>query len=222
MALRFRPLDAPFGAEVVGVDLSRDVDAGTLAEIEAAWYRYSILLFRGVDDDAGAARRLHAAAGTAAHHGAAGVQPSRTSRSAGRLERREGQQADRHEARRMGMAFRRRRQGAAERRLVHPRAQAAARRTATRCTPTRTPRSRRCPTTCGARSWGAARAFRRARFHEVYYPHLPPLTRRAEKSAAGCLASDRAPASANPAGRRSISAAGRTRSTACRMTKRRS
>jgi alpha-ketoglutarate-dependent taurine dioxygenase len=48
MALRIRPLHDTFGAEVIGVDFSRDVDAGTLAEIEAAWYRHSILLFRGV------------------------------------------------------------------------------------------------------------------------------------------------------------------------------
>ena len=48
MALRFRPLHDTFGAEVVGVDFSRDVDAGTFAEIEDAWRRYSILLFRGV------------------------------------------------------------------------------------------------------------------------------------------------------------------------------
>jgi len=48
MALQFRPLHDTFGAEVIGVDFSRDVDAGTLAEIEAAWYRHSILLFRGV------------------------------------------------------------------------------------------------------------------------------------------------------------------------------
>jgi alpha-ketoglutarate-dependent taurine dioxygenase len=49
MALRFRPLHATFGAEVIGVDLSRVVDAATLAEIETAWQRYSILLFRDVD-----------------------------------------------------------------------------------------------------------------------------------------------------------------------------
>jgi len=47
MALQFRPLHETFGAEVVGVDLARDVDDATFAEIEAAWHRYSILLFRG-------------------------------------------------------------------------------------------------------------------------------------------------------------------------------
>ena len=49
MALGFRPLHATFGAEVIGADLSGDVDAATLAEIEAAWKRYSILLFRDVE-----------------------------------------------------------------------------------------------------------------------------------------------------------------------------
>ena len=48
MALGIRPLDAPFGAEITRVDFSRPIDDGTVAEIEAAWYRHSILLFRGV------------------------------------------------------------------------------------------------------------------------------------------------------------------------------
>ena len=48
MTLRFRPLHPSFGAEVLGVDLAADVDASTFAEIEAAWQRYSILLFRDV------------------------------------------------------------------------------------------------------------------------------------------------------------------------------
>ena len=48
MALRVRPLAAPFGAEVIGMDFSRPVDDATVAEIEDAWYRHSILLFRGV------------------------------------------------------------------------------------------------------------------------------------------------------------------------------
>src|SRR5256885_11668263 len=48
MTLRFRPLHGTFGAEVMGVDFSRDLDASTLAEIEAAWCRHSILLFRNV------------------------------------------------------------------------------------------------------------------------------------------------------------------------------
>ena len=48
MTLRFRPLHDPFGAEVIGADL-RNVDDATLAAIEAAWLRYSILLFRDVE-----------------------------------------------------------------------------------------------------------------------------------------------------------------------------
>ncbi len=48
MALRISPLDAPFGAEVIGMDFSRPVDDATVAEIEDAWYRHSILLFRNV------------------------------------------------------------------------------------------------------------------------------------------------------------------------------
>ena len=48
MSLRIRPLHPTFGAEVIGVDFSREVDSATLAEIEAAWRRYSILLFRGI------------------------------------------------------------------------------------------------------------------------------------------------------------------------------
>jgi putative 2-oxoglutarate oxygenase len=48
MALRLRPLHESFGAEVVGLEPRPDVDDATFAEIEAAWRRYSILLFRGV------------------------------------------------------------------------------------------------------------------------------------------------------------------------------
>src|SRR6185369_12640391 len=48
MALRIRPLDASFGAEIIGVDFSCAIDDSTVAEIEAAWHRYSILLFRNV------------------------------------------------------------------------------------------------------------------------------------------------------------------------------
>ena len=49
MALRIRALDAPFGAEIIGVDLSCAIDDSTVAEIEAAWHRHSILLFRNVE-----------------------------------------------------------------------------------------------------------------------------------------------------------------------------
>jgi hypothetical protein len=41
-----------------------------------------------------------------------------------------------------------------------------------------------CPTMCGTRSWVAARASSaRARFHEIYYPHLPPVDPREQKKA---------------------------------------
>src|SRR4029079_5557583 len=49
MTLQVRPLDAPFGAEIIGADFSRDMHASTVAEIEAAWYRPSIPLFRRVE-----------------------------------------------------------------------------------------------------------------------------------------------------------------------------
>ena len=48
MALRLRALHESFGAEVIGVEPGRDIDDATFAAIEAAWRRYSILLFRGV------------------------------------------------------------------------------------------------------------------------------------------------------------------------------
>jgi alpha-ketoglutarate-dependent taurine dioxygenase len=47
MTLQLRPLHPTFGAEILGVDLRR-VDDATFAEIEKAWHRYSILLFRNV------------------------------------------------------------------------------------------------------------------------------------------------------------------------------
>ena len=41
-----RPLDAALGAEVRGVDLSRDLDDAAFAAIERAWNEHSVLLFR--------------------------------------------------------------------------------------------------------------------------------------------------------------------------------
>jgi alpha-ketoglutarate-dependent taurine dioxygenase len=49
VTLEIHPLHDSFGAEIVGVDIARDLDADTFAEVEAAWYRHSILLFRGLD-----------------------------------------------------------------------------------------------------------------------------------------------------------------------------
>jgi len=48
MPVEFRPLQGSFGAEVVGADPALEVDGPTFAAIEAAWYRHSILLFRGL------------------------------------------------------------------------------------------------------------------------------------------------------------------------------
>ena len=48
MPVEFRPLHGSFGAEAIGVDPALAVDDATFAAIEAAWYRHSILLFRGL------------------------------------------------------------------------------------------------------------------------------------------------------------------------------
>ena len=48
MPVEFRPLHGSFGAEVIGADPALEVDDPTFAAIEAAWYRHSILLFRGL------------------------------------------------------------------------------------------------------------------------------------------------------------------------------
>jgi alpha-ketoglutarate-dependent taurine dioxygenase len=49
VTLKIRPLHESFGAEILGVDIASELDDATMAEIEAAWYRHSILLFRGVE-----------------------------------------------------------------------------------------------------------------------------------------------------------------------------
>src|SRR5258706_1037117 len=48
MKLAIRPIQGEFCAEVIGADLSRPVGAATFAEIERAWTRHSILVFRDV------------------------------------------------------------------------------------------------------------------------------------------------------------------------------
>jgi putative 2-oxoglutarate oxygenase len=45
MQLEFRPLMGRFGAEVVGVDPSLEMDDAVFRQVEAAWYRHSILVF---------------------------------------------------------------------------------------------------------------------------------------------------------------------------------
>ena len=46
MTLHIRPFEAALGAEVGGVDLSRDLDDATFGAIERAWNEHSVLLFR--------------------------------------------------------------------------------------------------------------------------------------------------------------------------------
>lgn len=48
MPVEFRPLQGSFGAEVIGVPPSLELDEATFRSVEAAWYRHSILLFRGL------------------------------------------------------------------------------------------------------------------------------------------------------------------------------
>lgn len=48
MPVEFRPLKGSFGAEVVGVPPTLEMDEAMFREVEAAWYRHSILLFRGL------------------------------------------------------------------------------------------------------------------------------------------------------------------------------
>ena len=48
MPIECRPMHDTFVAEVVGVDLARDLSEETVAAIQDAWTRHSILLFRGV------------------------------------------------------------------------------------------------------------------------------------------------------------------------------
>lgn len=53
MALEIRPVEGSpgngFGAELVGVDPALRLDEPTFRAVEAAWYRHSILVFRGLD-----------------------------------------------------------------------------------------------------------------------------------------------------------------------------
>lgn len=46
--MEFRPLHGNFGAEVVGVPPDLQVDDAVFRDIEQAWFRHSILLFRGL------------------------------------------------------------------------------------------------------------------------------------------------------------------------------
>jgi alpha-ketoglutarate-dependent taurine dioxygenase len=49
MALEFHPLHGEFAAEVIGVRPDLRVDDAMLRQIEAAWFRHGILIFRDID-----------------------------------------------------------------------------------------------------------------------------------------------------------------------------
>ena len=46
--MRFRPLHGTFGAEVLGISGDLRMDETTFRAVEQAWFRHSILLFRGL------------------------------------------------------------------------------------------------------------------------------------------------------------------------------
>jgi alpha-ketoglutarate-dependent taurine dioxygenase len=49
MAVEYRPLQGDFAAEVIGAPADLRVDDATLREIEAAWFRHGVLVFRDLD-----------------------------------------------------------------------------------------------------------------------------------------------------------------------------
>jgi alpha-ketoglutarate-dependent taurine dioxygenase len=49
MGIEYRPLQGDFAAEVIGAPAELRVDDATLRAIEAAWFRYGILVFRDLD-----------------------------------------------------------------------------------------------------------------------------------------------------------------------------
>jgi len=53
-----RRLDGPFGAEILGADLTRPLDDATVKAIHDAWIEHGILLFRGLENDDAAQMRL--------------------------------------------------------------------------------------------------------------------------------------------------------------------
>jgi taurine dioxygenase len=56
--LSTRPLAPGFGAEVIGVDLGRPIDAETTQAIREIWIEAGVVLFRGLDNDDEAQMRL--------------------------------------------------------------------------------------------------------------------------------------------------------------------
>ncbi|GAC1574615.1 MAG: TauD/TfdA family dioxygenase [Sphingomicrobium sp.] len=57
-AIERRPLTPAFGAEIIGVDLSKPIDDATSNAVREAWIDAGILLFRGEDQDDEAQMRL--------------------------------------------------------------------------------------------------------------------------------------------------------------------
>lgn len=49
LGLDIRKLDAPLGAEILGLDLREKMDRDTVAAVLAAWYDHQVLVFRGQD-----------------------------------------------------------------------------------------------------------------------------------------------------------------------------
>jgi len=62
-AIERRPLTPDFGAELIGVDLSKPLDENTRRAIHDAWIDAGILLFRGIHQDDEAQMRLSAVFG---------------------------------------------------------------------------------------------------------------------------------------------------------------
>ena len=48
MEFEARPLDGEIGAEVIGLDLDREIDTATAAALNELWLDAAILLFRGI------------------------------------------------------------------------------------------------------------------------------------------------------------------------------
>lgn len=44
--VEIRPFDGPLGAEVLGVDLAKELDEKTKSKVLSAWHRHLVLLFR--------------------------------------------------------------------------------------------------------------------------------------------------------------------------------
>ena len=63
LPIELRPLDAPFGTEIIGADLTKPLDERTTKAIHDAWIEHGILLFRNADNDDAAQMRVSAVFG---------------------------------------------------------------------------------------------------------------------------------------------------------------